>query len=91
MNVVSLLAERGGRGGAGEARADDRDGVLAPVGGVHQLPVEAAAVPLLFDRPRRDSAVEHSPLLRRAVPLLRPERVWFDSCGGHAILLRDTQ
>src|SRR5256885_7977368 len=31
VDVVALLAEGGGRGGTGEARADDQDGVLPPV------------------------------------------------------------
>src|SRR5207244_12045526 len=54
LHAVALLPESGGRGGPGEARADDQDSVLAPVGGIHQLHLEAAAVPFLFDRSRRD-------------------------------------
>ena len=71
LHVVALLAERGGGGGPREARADDQDGVLAPVGGIHQLHLEAAAVPLLFDRSLRDSGVEHDrhrSLLQRTHP-----------------------
>ena len=59
MHLVALLAERGGRGRPGQARADDQDGVLPPVGGAHQLHVEAALVPFLFNRSRRDLAIEH--------------------------------
>jgi hypothetical protein len=65
-----MLAQRGGRGGPGQARADDQDGVLPPVGGVHQLHVEAAAVPLLFNRSRRDFAVEHDSPWQHTVPVL---------------------
>src|SRR3989441_621940 len=71
LHVVALLAERGGGGGPREARADDQHGVLAPVGGIHQLHLEAAAVPFLFDRSRRDSGVEHDrhrSLLQRTHP-----------------------
>ena len=67
-HLVALLAERGGRGRPGQARADDQDGVLPPVGGAHQLHVEAAPVPLLFNRSRRDLAVEHLTLLQRIQP-----------------------
>ena len=67
-HLVALLAERGGRGGPRQARADDQDGVLSPVGGAHQLHVEAAPVPLLFNRSRGDLAVEHLTLLQRIQP-----------------------
>ena len=68
LHLVALLAERGGRGGPGQPRADDQDGVLPPVGGAYQLHVEAAPVPLLFNRPRRDLAFEHFALLQRIQP-----------------------
>jgi len=70
LHMVALLAERGGRGGPGQAGADDQDGVLASVGGVHQLHVEAAAVPLLLERPRGDFAVEHDSLFQRTILIL---------------------
>ena len=44
-DVVALFGERGAGGAAGEAGADDDDGVLAAVGGVDQLGLEAAACP----------------------------------------------
>src|SRR5262249_22256001 len=87
VDMVALLAEGGGRGGPGEARADDQDGVLPPVGGVHQLRVEAAAVPLLLDRPRRDSAVEYPLLLERTVLTVYLDGACFDVCSRHGILL----
>ena len=71
LHVIALLAERGGGGGAGEARADDQDGVLAPVRGVHQVHLEAAAVPFLFDQSCGNSRVEydrHRSLLQRTHP-----------------------
>src|SRR6266446_8667818 len=71
LHAVALLPESGGRGGPGEARADDQDSVLAPVGGIHQLHLEAAAVPFLFDRSRRDSGFgygHHRSLLQRTHP-----------------------
>ena len=42
--------------------------MLPPVGGAHQLHVEAALVPLLFNRSRRDLAIEHLTLLQRIQP-----------------------
>src|SRR4029453_1613716 len=71
LHVITLLAERGSSGGAGEARADNQDRVLAPVGWVDQLHLEATAVPLLFDRAVGDSGVEcdlHGSLLQRNHP-----------------------
>ena len=59
VHLVALLAQRGGRGRAGQPRANDQDRVLPPVGGAHQLHVEAALVPLLFNRSRGDPAIEH--------------------------------
>ena len=46
-HVVAELAERGGGRGAGQAGAHDDDRVLASIGGVDQLGVEAVAVPFL--------------------------------------------
>ena len=52
-DVVALFGERGAGRAAGEAGADDDDGVLAAVGGVDQLGLEAAACPSARRRGRR--------------------------------------
>src|SRR5262249_59491877 len=52
------LGQRRGGGRAGQAGADDEDAVLALVGGVDQLHVEAVLVPLGFERPGRDFGIE---------------------------------
>ncbi len=49
-HVVALFGEGGARRAAGQAGADDDDGVLAPVGRVDQLGLEAAGVPAVGDR-----------------------------------------
>src|SRR5262249_28260257 len=54
LDVVAQLGQRRGGAGAGQAGADDEDAVLALVGGVDQLHVEAVLVPLAFERPGRD-------------------------------------
>jgi hypothetical protein len=48
-HVVAELGQGGGGGGAGQSRAHLDHVVLALVGGVHQLHVEAVLVPLLVD------------------------------------------
>ncbi len=53
LHVVAELGHGRGRGGAGEAGADHDHVVLALVGRVHQLHLEAVLVPLLLDRPVR--------------------------------------
>ena len=45
LHVVALLAERGRGRAAGQPGAHDDDVVLAPVGRVHQLPVELVVRP----------------------------------------------
>src|SRR5262249_34815375 len=52
-DVVAELAERGGGRSAGEAGADDDDGVLPFVGWIDQLHLELVPVPLLSDRAGR--------------------------------------
>src|SRR5438094_10458838 len=71
LHVIALLAERGGGAGAGEARGDEQDGVVAPVRGGHQVHLEAAAGPFLFDQSCGNSRVEydrHRSLLQRTHP-----------------------
>src|SRR5690606_39369756 len=58
VDVVAELGQAGGRRAAGEAGADHEDLVLALVGGVDQLHLEAVAVPLALDRAVRDFGVE---------------------------------
>ena len=58
LDVVSLLPEGRRRRGTGEPGPDDDDGVLPPIGGVHQLHLEAMAIPLLRQRSRGDVALE---------------------------------
>ncbi len=50
-DVVALFGERGAGGAARETGADDDDGVLAAVGRVDQLGLEAPLVPALVDGP----------------------------------------
>ena len=50
-DVVALFGERGAGRAARQAGADDDHGVLAPVGRVDQLGLEAAGVPALGDGP----------------------------------------
>ncbi len=57
-DVVAELGQRRRGRGAGQAGADHDDVVLALVGGVDQLEVEAVLVPLLGDRPVGDLGVE---------------------------------
>ena len=56
LHVVAELAQGGRRGPAGQAAADDEDGELPLVGGVHQLHLEAVVVPLLLDGTDRESS-----------------------------------
>lgn len=49
-DVVALFGESGAGGATGQPGADDDHGVLAAVGGVDQLGLEAAPVPALGDR-----------------------------------------
>ena len=56
-DVVALFGEGGARGSAREAGADDDHGVLAAVGGVDQLGLEAAPVPAFGDGPVRGLGV----------------------------------
>lgn len=57
-HVVALFGEGGAGGAAREAGADDDDGVLAAVGRVDQLGLEAALVPALVDRAGRGLGVD---------------------------------
>ena len=50
LDVVAELGQAGGGGAAGEAGTHHDDGVLALVGGIDQLEIEAVAVPGRFDR-----------------------------------------
>ena len=54
LDVVAELAERGGGGAAGQAGADNDEGVLALVGGVDELHVEAALWPRLLQSGRKE-------------------------------------
>src|SRR5262249_11686315 len=65
VHVVALLAERRRRGRPGETRSDHQDRVLAPRRRAHQLHLEPAPVPFLFNGPVRYPAVEHRALLQR--------------------------
>ena len=58
LDVVALLAERGGGAGAGQAGADDDDLELAAVVRRHELHVELVLGPLLVDGAGRDVALE---------------------------------
>ena len=58
LHVVAELAQRGGGRGAGQTGADDDDGVLPLVGGVHQLHLEAVLVPLLLDGAGGNSGIQ---------------------------------
>src|ERR1019366_5246831 len=49
IDAVALLAERSSGRRPGEAGAHNHNGVLAAVGGIHQLHLEAALFPLLFN------------------------------------------
>src|SRR4030095_5252815 len=50
LDVVAELGHRGRSSGSGQPRSDHEDGVLALVGGVDQLHLEAVRVPLPLDR-----------------------------------------
>lgn len=50
LDLVALLAQRGGGGTAGQAGADHDHGHLAPVGRVDQLGLEPTAFPAALDR-----------------------------------------
>src|SRR5690606_8864895 len=52
LDVVAGLAERGICRGAGQTGADDGHVQLPPAGGVDQVSIELALLPLLSDRPR---------------------------------------
>ncbi|GAA3208727.1 hypothetical protein GCM10020256_05430 [Streptomyces thermocoprophilus] len=54
---VALFGEGGAGGAAGEAGADDDHGVLAAVGGVDELRLEAALVPAFVERAGRGALV----------------------------------
>ncbi len=58
LHVVAELAQRGGRGGAGQPAAHDQHGVFPLVRGVHQLHLEAMLVPLALDGARGNSGVQ---------------------------------
>ena len=58
QDVVAELAQRRRGRGAGQAGADDEDGVLAAVGRVDQLRFEPVAIPLLREWPAGDLGVE---------------------------------
>ena len=58
LHAVAELAERGGGGRAGEARAHDDDVEAPLVRRVHELHVELVVVPLLGDGPLGDPGVE---------------------------------
>src|SRR5699024_806588 len=58
VDVVAELAEGGCGSCAGEARPDDDDAELAPVGGVDELVVEPAPLPCGTGVPVGDLAVE---------------------------------
>ena len=57
-DVVAELAERRRRGRAGQAGTDDDDGVLAPVGRIDQLRVEAVPAPFFGERPARNFRIK---------------------------------
>ena len=58
FDFVAKLAERGCGGSSGQAGADHDEGVLALVGGVDELHVEAGFGPGFFNRAGRNSCVE---------------------------------
>src|SRR5690606_20394803 len=58
LDVVALLAQRGGGRGARQAGADDDDVELAAVVGRHQLHVELVLGPPVFDGALGGVAVE---------------------------------
>ena len=57
--MLSIGTEGGGRCGTCQTRAHHYDVVLAAVGGVHQLHVEAAFVPILLDWSWRYPGLKH--------------------------------
>ena len=60
MDVVALLAERGSRRRSRQTCADNDDRVLAAVGGIDELHLEAAFIPLLLDWTGRYPCFQHS-------------------------------
>src|SRR6202035_2065501 len=66
IHGIALLTEGGGSGCAGKARTHDNDGVLAAIGWIHQLHLEAGLVPLLFNWTGRNFGFKH--LLSWGVP-----------------------
>src|SRR5262249_40367256 len=63
MAVVAWLAERGSGGRPRQPRTHDDDRVFAAVRGIHQLHLEAAGVPLLFNWTGRYPCFQHMGLL----------------------------
>ena len=81
-DVVAELAERRGGRGAGQAGADDDDGVLALVGRIDQLHLELVPFPLLRDRPGWNLRVE---LHDRPPPMeVHPDRNHDEAAGDAA-------
>src|SRR6185437_7341304 len=72
LDVVAEFRKTRGRRRAGETGADDEDVVLALVGWIHQLHLEARAVPKLFNRTGRSSRIERHRLSHHA----RHYRYW---------------
>ena len=53
FDVIAEFAEGRGRGSSRQARADDDEGVLALVGGIDELQIEARLLPCLLNRTGR--------------------------------------
>ena len=71
LDVVALLAERGGGAGAGQAGADDDHVELPAVVRRHQLHVELVLGPALRDRTAGDVAVEGADHVAASSPRTR--------------------